>query len=476
MVVATKLPLGGAVRYPSQTRRAFENFVLIFLSVGIVALYSSYRRPIWIDEMWHFAWGGISDPLLAAYAVVTPLFDGTARAPYTESWLYFLWNIPLLEIFGANSVALRLPSLLAGIALLWLSIYFLRLKGLGFGWQILALCGFMAQTPLMYFAGEARTYMPLTAAVVGIALYFSSPVETRSTTAVRVVGFTSGIIGALLHTYVLMYAGILAATFAFIYRRQRSNAAQGRRTSFLANLGIPLLLTIGVIGVLPRFITFLNTWVFQSAEPYWEETPDGPWRFLQPLDLPYAFLYAHFAFAPKVAVSVPIGLGVFLLVLYYLRRKNLLAAAIVPPVALIFSALVASIAITAASVVGGYWVLTKQWVASFALVLLGCVWLCGVIFHNIPTSLTRHRGLLVAGSAILILATVSPKVYEQVQGLEEFSLIAETYRDEWAGTTSQDGEVLWGVEDVQNINIYLGGPVWPINACFSPVWQNCPAD
>ncbi len=474
MVVVIKLPLVGAVRYPSQTRRAFENFVLIFLSVGIVALYSSYRRPIWIDEMQHFAWGGLTDPWVASLEVVRPLAEGAAPTWYSTSWLYFLADVWLLELFGANSTALRAPSLLSGLALLVLTIYFFRRLGLGFIWQALALLALLAQTTYMYYVGEARPYLPMTVAVFVLAGYYATRRVARGARAITVLAWIAGILGALLHTYVLFYAFALAFSFALLNVARVTNAS--RLQEFVKFLNLPLLATMLGVELMTRLPSLLGPGAQAEA---WQ---GGPWEYLAPAELPGLFVYSHFGFLPLfpwILIGFGVAFAMFVFLISRTQSPQLSrdqALDLAQPMVLIALALALSILISSVSFSQGYWILARHWAASGLLVPVASVWLAAEV-----TKVLKVRYQKVARSVpiflVALLVTLAPfRILDLTAALSEYAQIAEQYRAEWAGTTSQDGEVLWGVEDVQNINIYLGGPVWPINACFSPVWQNCPAD
>jgi hypothetical protein len=56
------------IRNP-RLREGLGNFILVFLSVGIVILYSSYQRPIWIDEYLQIAYAAFEpQSLVGAFA------------------------------------------------------------------------------------------------------------------------------------------------------------------------------------------------------------------------------------------------------------------------------------------------------------------------------------------------------------------------------------------------------------------------
>jgi hypothetical protein len=145
-----------------------------------------------------------------------------------------------------------------------------------------------------------------------------------------------------------------------------------------------------------------------------------------------------------------------------------------PPLQLIFCLLLVSVLISLLSFSQGYWILSRHWAASMMLMAVAVIWLLGEIARVLDSRRLRAGQVLAFGSVTALILMAPLKINEQSQALLSYQDIRAEYRTNWAGTTKLEAQSLWGLEDVQNINIYLGGKVWPVNACFSPVWQNCP--
>ena len=95
--------------------------LLGLLAIVAVAAFAGFQRPLWIDEVLHFATGAMS------FSDVMRTVDYTTiEINHGQTGVYILLDWLFLQIFGASAVALRVPSLIASGVLLWSSILFIR--------------------------------------------------------------------------------------------------------------------------------------------------------------------------------------------------------------------------------------------------------------------------------------------------------------------------------------------------------------
>jgi hypothetical protein len=132
-------------------------------------------------------------------------------------------------------------------------------------------------------------------------------------------------------------------------------------------------------------------------------------------------------------------------------------------------AFVAAGIITVASYLSGYWILNRQWVASLALVPIGTVWFLAALYTYLKPRVKWVAYGLAAASFLVIGAMAAYRLYGQVGALQSYAATAAEYREKYAGATIADSQRLYdelGPVEAANVNIYLGGPVWPVFSCF----------
>jgi hypothetical protein len=443
-----------------QAIRGAQNFVLIFLSIGIVALYSSWRRPIWFDEYLQYAWGAFSFSLDSLSTVVKSNQDGMLNNAQTG--VYMVANLITLNFFGANSLALRLPSLLAAILLLVFTVAFFRTKGFSFLWQTTAIFFMGAQTFLMYFSGEARPYMPLAAAVVGLCVYYTLPLENRKKTLIKTIGWFSGVLGALFHPYIIFYAFAISILFSIAHPKQGLLAARENVSIFFKSLNPALLITIGTIWL----VLFIATWgrqpKFIGVDPFfWQNR--GNMRII--------FSEAHFVMLPTPYLGLAVAVALVLIptvsIMTASHSSTVFPQALIRPTLLVVLGLLLSVFLILTSYFSGFWILSRQWVASMAMVVLGFTWYLACLGNYLRD---RSKAWSLTYSVlVLILAagTFSERAYQQTKKLNDYAVQYLALEEEAAGTkrsnfnlTPQNATspeaVHWA-----NINILSGGPVWP---------------
>ncbi len=184
--------------------RRISIFLLIFAAFWVSLLFSGFGKPMWIDEYLHFAFGGMN-----FFEAINVLESSTGSGVnWGQTGTYLLMDNLLLSLFGANLLAFRLPSILSGFVLIIAAIYFLRLKGQNLFFQWLVVFAFLAQSSLMYYAGESRPYMPMSSAAVAALAFYAVPISKRSTFVGYFLAFWSFIWGALMHPLLARFSRI----------------------------------------------------------------------------------------------------------------------------------------------------------------------------------------------------------------------------------------------------------------------------
>jgi hypothetical protein len=60
---------------------SLSNTIVVVVSVAIIALYSGYNRPIWIDEFLHFAFAAFSSTSEAIAAIHRSIVESISAKP-----------------------------------------------------------------------------------------------------------------------------------------------------------------------------------------------------------------------------------------------------------------------------------------------------------------------------------------------------------------------------------------------------------
>lgn len=339
---------------------------LLILPVCIVSvlLFASIGRPVWIDEFLHFAFASFDTTSLAWNAIT----HSTSNVNHGQTGIYMLVNYWLLKIFGADVLALRAPSLICAVLLCYFSALVIRVRGYGLAWQVFAIFIMFCQSELMYFSGEARPYLPLATASVGTLLYYlASPVQ-RAKTTISFVGWFSVLLGVFMHPYFSIYWLMIAA---FGFWASWFNDEQRLTIKNIAKyLNIPLCL----IGTVIYFALASQTWLTGSPE-----FDRDPFQFMHKSELYYLFIWQHTTFlGPNSGGEGFLIVNLISLVIFSLlpERITKIVKPIIPPIILIYLAFSISILLSFLSYYQNYWILTRQWVASIALVAIGFSWLC----------------------------------------------------------------------------------------------------
>ncbi|MBD2653313.1 hypothetical protein H6G45_07380 [Synechocystis sp. FACHB-383] len=340
------------------------NLVLVLFSLFCLGLYSSFGRPLWIDEFLHFALGSYETTGEAWHVIRESILE----INHGQTGIYMIINYWLMQIFGASTFWLRFPSLLSGLGLMLSTLYLFRLWQISFLWQFIGIMALGSQTQLMYFVGEARPYMPLVSATVCTLAYYSTPINLRSKFIFKIFGTLSVLIGVLFHPYFCIYwLGIVI----FTYLQKLIEATE--KFSFKSAIQhINVLLLLG--GCLIFILLGESTWLRGGFS---EKTNLDPFQWIKSEQLFTSFFQLNhleflqsFLFPLIIASMTPV-----LLVACIPRLRSNYFKSFVSPILLMIFALAASILLSYISYLSNYWIMSRQWVASMALFPLGFVWL-----------------------------------------------------------------------------------------------------
>lgn len=414
-----------------------DKVLLTVLGIVVLVIYSSWGRPMWLDEYLHFAFGGF-DSFADAWAAVQM---STTNINHGQTGFYMLLDFVLLKSFGANLFVMRLPSLISGALLLFSVALFLRRKNLGAVAIASAFLLLLAQPNLMYFVGEARPYMPMVASSMAALAYFSTSQADRSKFGIRLFGWGTMIWGALMMPYYVLYLPVIAVTTYLIARINR------QQPKFLSFINLPMQITSGLIGAGLGALTWLR------GSPHFQR---DPWLIVRPLfdsiTLPQALIFA--VMAAIVLLTLWQGLQASNNRLHL--EQQIKGAGLLILVMLGMAGLFALVSLTQS-----YWILPRQFVASQAIITVAAVWAIGSALAAIPRS-KKLAHTAIFGVVILLLAgraTVS-----QVHNLMDW----ENNGFPMAG---KPGEAIFSQINVglANENAFTGGPV---SSVFTEIYDS----
>jgi hypothetical protein len=404
---------------------------LTLLGIVILALYSSWGRPLWLDEYLHFSFGGFATPGEAWSAVQS----STVGINHGQTGFYIMIDYFTLKLTGANLFAMRLPSILSGALLLYATAVFLRTKRIGTIGITASFLLLASQPNLMYYVGEARPYMPLAASSVGVLAYYSMSSDDRKHTSARLLAWFSVIWGSLMMPYFLLYLpALIITTYAIdcIVNRRKPGVQ-----SALAFMNIPLVITGFVLGLGISSMTWLR------GSPKFDR---DPWLYVRPLFDQHNTWVIAILIVASVIILLTVALG--LLQGNSETRRTVLAAAILIGVVAVLALLLAL-----ASYAQNYWILPRQFVASQAIFDAALIWLLAMTIAAIrrPAKTILAVVLLIAVAFGAARAAIS-----QIHQIADWAATGIPGSDAKPGTGNAFQEVA-----PANQNVLEGGPVWP---------------
>ena len=436
----------------SSQRGAFASITVTVLGSVFLLLCSDAGRPVWMDEFLHFVLASYDSAAEAGHVVYTT----TVGINHGQTGVYMMLDHWLLKWFGASAVILRLPSLASTVLLLGGAVSIMRSRGLGLLWQWLVLAALAGQQAcVMHYVPEARPYIPLAGASVGVLAYYLTSENRRRGLAATLLGWTSILWGVMIHPYFAVY---WLALFLFAHGVKLSEGASrtGWRSLF-RHVNLPASLVGSVVFIIVGKLTWLRggpsfpfdpfQWI--KREHLFSAAVDGcHFEFLAYHPLRLA-LMAACAVTPVIFILLPVRLRQ--------TWQPLVAPALLVCLAMGISALLAWL-----SYRRDYWILTRQWVASAALVPIGVVWFWGVLSRTLVPRLPSLAALLVIGFVAVTTMYAVRMTHHRLAGAAAVRaappaaapLPAAAYAT--PPTTPEDWVAL------ANDNIARGGPVWPV--------------
>ena len=420
------------------------------LSGAALLLFSGWNKPLLYDEFVYFAAGGLPDTQTALATV----WETTTNVNQGVTGAFMMTDFWLLHLFGAQTEALRLPGMLTAALLFLYSGAFLMSRGLS-TWVLPAIpLAYTTQELVLRYVGEARTYMPLAAASVGILAYYSLSTRNRQLFIGRWLGWSAVALGVLFHPYFIVYWFALLA-FAYL--------AWGRPRPIRMFANVPLV----VVGLLGYVAIGALTWMRGKAN-----ADVDPFNFLPgplPVEIVAQNLY-FIAASPLALIALTI---VFLAPLAVNFRNgwrlNEIWRVSMSPLLLMAIALMLSLVISISTIVNDFWIFPRQWVASTALICLAGIWLVAEWWKLSRQTPPRSKMIqwrlpaLVFASVALAAMTV-PSIETQVGNIQRWqervtsdvNLRVELSARLEAGESLSDAE--WTAYAQHNLD--SGGRVW----------------
>jgi hypothetical protein len=431
--------------------RAISNIAILILCLLLMGLYAPIGKPIWIDEFLHFALGSytsIKDAIRVIHKTIVEINHG-------QTGVYMLADYLLLKMFGASLWALRAPSLLSGALLLIAALSFLRTKGVGTGGQIALLIAYAGQINLMNYMGEARPYMPLAAAVVGVLAYYANSIEQRGNISIKLLGWVSVILGTLMHPYFCLYWYALII-FSYI-NWLKDNERPIKIKEFITFSNLRLIVAGTFIALAVGSLSWLRERTISFEFDPFQWITQGLWVEFT--------TFSHFAFIPNARIYIAIAL---IMPIIYIAGPKRIKSSIEPllgPAMLMILALSISILLGYLSYVQNYWILHRQWIASEALVPISLAWGCAVIIQKISVKylwVKKYVWMILIGYIMhSVMPIVLPKLSTQFSVLktiqaenaerpiqQERSINIPQNNDEWVRLANEnvlEGKDVWEV-------------------------------
>ncbi len=428
-----------------QTALTKANLTLTITVLFCVAFFAPWGKPLWLDEGLHFSMGNMS--LQEALQTVDYT---TIEINHGQTGVYMFLDWALMQAFGANLFFLRLPSLVAGTALLWALVIFLRGRGLPWLWQFAGVLAIASTPVFIYFQGEARPYMPLAASAVCMLAYFSASVEQRKNLSTQIVGFLGVVIGAAFHPYWIYFLA-LTIVFGYFVRWLDGTRPEGFKATFkyagswLTVAGLGVFVLVGQLTWM-RWVRDFDYDPFEmigSVEVFWTR-----------------FRVSHVFADSTLFLVILAAAGVLLLAL---RPGKSAFRFTIPAIALYLLAALSSLGVSVLSITRGYWIFERQWVAGAILCSIAVVWLFGSIYKELATNSAWYLRLPSMVFLALVAFTFYGSVQSHLQSQESWKAQLEPY----AADDRPISEIMTEFSDADmvdaaNVNAVRGGEVWPV--------------
>jgi hypothetical protein len=339
------------------------------------------------------------DEAMLALSIGTRSFSGLLQPlDYGQvATVPFLWAERLLtQLFGVSAYTLRIPTLVAGIALLWV-VYRLALNLLGPVVALMALALAATAFPLIRYSVEVKPYI-LDSLVSAALIWLTVRLIERTDDARLWVALAlAGTCAVLVSTPALLVGG--AATLALAIMALRS-----RRWRLLAPVAL-----LGALWAAVFLAAYVNWYAPNAGAPYmrafWAEaflTPGSP-HFLQRLWRSLGDLSCTLTCWRGLVDTSPLLLALALVGLVHLVRKRgtEYAVLLAGPIVAAFTA----------SALGQYPIATRLvlFAAPFLVILVatGAVDIAQAIERRWPTVRARWLLLTLVYPAILLAITLA---------------------------------------------------------------------
>ena len=428
------------------------------LGAYVVALHASLGRPLWIDEMTHFAFAAEPSTLDAWHRFLA----AAVHNQHGQTGIYILLNYWTLTTLGVDPTLLRLPSILSGLLLFGSAIMLFRVLGLSVLWQIVLEAALTGQHLLMHYLGEARAYAPIPAAAVGLLLFYVARPRYPRSRALLAFGIATAVFGAVIHPYVALYWPAVCLV-AYVHRLGETGEAFS--LGALVRFANPPLVALGAcLYLLLAMATWLRGRPHFGFDPFeWLNRSHGP--LLQFTDYSHTqFLQGHYAAAALFTAVAAIG-ALLLPVPVRGRGRRLWAPALLMLLAVAISLLLGWI-----SFLSDYWILARQWIGSVALLAIGLVWFWAEA-ARLWARIAPPVAFVICGVAGLLVADQA-RIIHKVKFAELQAYLARPSAEPGPGDCDPPaafgpaGGAIdeWNARLVElaNRNIACGGPVWPV--------------
>ena len=436
----------------ASSKHALSRALWLCFAFFCAAVYSGSLRPVWIDETVQFVFGSYSRTA-EAWQVLESSFRNINHG---QTGAYYMADHWLLRIFGANSFALRLPSFLSAILLVFSAGMVARHLRFSATWQVVLALALLAYDELMFFTGDARSYMPLAAASIGSLAFYTVPAAER-TSGFRCFGFLVVLFGVLFMPYFAIY-WFTTALMGYAYVCSSANKG----------------------WAFESFLRHCDPWIFVPLAPFyfaWGKLTwmhgmasfgRDPFAFIDRESLWVRLLADHAAFFGTHAVLAAAFL-VGSALAFSFASKHLRVAAMFP-LALLALAILISAGLSLVSWRSGYWILPRQWVGSMALSVVALIWLMQSL-HAFLRSRAETPAMLFWLTVAAFMTWQSAQVVVSRRAdlafFPRWVCGAKAPFDPAQGTVSVDTANDWWVA-MANQNISAGGPVWPVFREFYP--------
>ena len=383
-----------------RVRKVAASALLGLLSCALIVAFASIGRPLWIDEFGHFAFGGFRSTVSAWHAIRHSIDS----INFGQTGIYMLLDYWLLKGFGANALALRLPSILSAGLMLWGGLEFFQKRRYQAIWQFSLIVCYLGQATLMYYAGEARPYMPLAGASAGAFTYYILIPEERRSWSVLTLGWLSILWGAAIHPYFAFYWLSLCTFGYFIAVYERRTKLSWKAA--ILHVNIPL----SIVGSVIYFGIASVTWL-----AYPPKLSLNPFQWVPQTKLYETFVEtSHFQFLGKLGSSwMLFTIAIFLVHFCLNSNAKKFSGPLIPPCLLMWIAMLLSVYVSSESFVHHYWILPRQWVASLALIPIAFIWSCAELTDMISRIYTDARWLIPALCLWLIANCAYPQAVSQ---------------------------------------------------------------